>query len=492
MSEVVRARHVLTGQDVAVKILAPEFSQNASIVSRFVEEARTLALLEHPNIVALHNFVQRERRLYLVMQFVDGTTLEGVIQRRGGRVPVPEAVPVACRVLDALEYAHKRGVIHRDIKPSNILVNRDGVVKVTDFGIAKFNRPTKLTETGQTLGTVRYMAPEQVRGGELDGRTDLYALGITLYETITGRLPFVGNTHFDLMSQQLSAAPPPPSSLVPDLPRGLEDVILCALQKDPAARFPDARTFRSALELVLAGQVGRTSELIPAVTPSPGKRRRDLRLAAGAVVALGCVALALGVRSRVRGVGAPRTTAPRVGTPATPATPVPERGDALSHPGLAAIQRAVDVDYPEPVGLRIISTASIDPARLRDRYEEAKQRYGKALATRGRRYSSSTVAPLVLVLAPQALLNRAELFPELATQSDSDYPTRYLYMPRQSLLFVRSEAGFEQEDLAYGFGLHLCVAGAGLSDETCVTDAEALVAEERSSVTTVRGGAPER
>src|SRR5262249_42452364 len=185
MSVVYKARHRVTEQDVAIKVLPPDLAIYDDVKARFVEEARTLAKLEHPNIVHLYNFAEAEGRLHLVMQYAEGTTFEQQIAR-SGRIQWPEAARVGLGVLDALSYAHARGVIHRDIKPSNILVRGDGSVKVMDFGIAKMLTSTRLTATGQTMGTVRYMSPEQVRGKDLDGRSDLYSLGVTMFEGLTG------------------------------------------------------------------------------------------------------------------------------------------------------------------------------------------------------------------------------------------------------------------------------------------------------------------
>ena len=187
MSVVYRARHTLTDQEVAVKVLPPELSTQREVKARFIEEARTLARLEHPNIVVLHNFVESEGYLYLVMQCAEGETFDTIIAREG-RVELGEAVGVGVEVLRALEYAHEQGVIHRDIKPSNVIIRGDGAVKVMDFGIAKFMGSTKLTQTGQTMGTVRYMSPEQVRGKTLDHRSDQFSLAVVAYEILSGCL----------------------------------------------------------------------------------------------------------------------------------------------------------------------------------------------------------------------------------------------------------------------------------------------------------------
>src|SRR6187549_320676 len=211
MSVVFKGRHKMTEQEVALKILPPELAAHSQVKSRFLEEAKALAALDHGNIVHLYNFGQENGFFVLAMQFVAGQTWERMILE-AKRLDWRLSCKITCDVLRALEYAHGRGVIHRDMKPSNVLVREsDGSATVMDFGIAKMTTSTKLTATGQTMGTVRYMSPEQVRGQEVDLRTDIYSLGATLYESLTGETPFDGNTHFDIMSKHLSELPRRPS-----------------------------------------------------------------------------------------------------------------------------------------------------------------------------------------------------------------------------------------------------------------------------------------
>jgi len=257
MSVVFKARHKLTDQEVALKILPPELAANSQVKSRFVDEAKALAALDHPNIVHLYNFGQENASFVLAMQYVQGKTWERqILERR--RLEWRASTRIAVDVLKALEYAHGRGVVHRDMKPSNVLVRaHDSIATVMDFGIAKMTTSTRLTATGQTMGTVRYMSPEQVRGQEVDLRTDIYSLGATLYESLVGETPFDGSTHFEIMTKHLSETPKRPSALGIELPREVEDALLRSLAKRADDRFDTARDMRLVLESALrAGDVG--------------------------------------------------------------------------------------------------------------------------------------------------------------------------------------------------------------------------------------------
>jgi serine/threonine-protein kinase len=251
MSVVFKGRHNLTDQEVALKILPPELAAHSQVKSRFLDEAKALASLDHPNIVHLYNFGQDNGYFVLAMQFVQGQTWERMIIE-ATRLDWVVSCRIAIDVLRALEYAHDRGVIHRDMKPSNVLVRaRDGVATVMDFGIAKMTTSTRLTATGQTMGTVRYMSPEQVRGQEVDLRTDIYSLGATLYESLTGDTPFDGNTHFEIMTKHLSEAPEPPSRRGVTMPAAVEDAVMRSLAKRDEDRFASAREMRKQLEAAL-------------------------------------------------------------------------------------------------------------------------------------------------------------------------------------------------------------------------------------------------
>ncbi len=251
MSVVYKGKHALTDQDVALKVLPPELAAYSQVKSRFLEEAKALAQLDHPNIVHLYNFGQENGSFVLAMQFVHGQTWERLIIESEGQ-DWPTATRIAVDVLRGLEYAHNRGVVHRDMKPSNVLVrDDDGTATVMDFGIAKMTTSTKLTATGQTMGTVRYMSPEQVRGQEVDARSDIYSLGATLYEALVGDTPFDGNTHFEIMSKHLTEAPEPLTARGLRVPPLLEAAVMKSLAKKADDRFATARDFRKELEEAL-------------------------------------------------------------------------------------------------------------------------------------------------------------------------------------------------------------------------------------------------
>ena len=291
MSVVFKGKHTLTDQEVALKILPPELAAHSQVKGRFLEEAKALAALDHPNIVHLYTFGQENGCFVLAMQFVQALTWERLIIENK-RLDPSLSSRIAVDVLRALEYAHGRGVVHRHMKPSNVLVrDRDQSATVMDFGIAKMTTSTRLTATGQTMGTVRYMSPEQVRGQEVDLRTDLYSLGATLYESLTGETPFDGQTHFEIMTKHLSEPPRRPSLAGIAVPGGIEDVVMRSLAKRAEDRFQTARDMRLALESALRSSsidlvetqrvsrdeiVQQRTEEAASSSPAPARRTHDL------------------------------------------------------------------------------------------------------------------------------------------------------------------------------------------------------------------------
>jgi len=248
MGKVFRVRSLLTDREEAMKIVLPDLDENPGLADRFLREIKVHASLQHPNIAALRTALRIGDRLVMILELVEGVSLEDTL--RFGPMEVPQAVGYAVQVLSALAFAHERGVIHRDIKPANILISSEGVVKLTDFGIARSNTGGRLTSTGTAIGTLAYMSPEQVRAEAVDGRSDLYSFGLTLYEMVTGRRAIRGDTEHALMNAQLTAIPPEPRAVNPLIPAAVSAAIMRALAKEPDRRMQTALEFRAMLREV--------------------------------------------------------------------------------------------------------------------------------------------------------------------------------------------------------------------------------------------------
>jgi len=250
MGRVYRVRNVITDRVEAMKVLLPDLVGQEELVVRFLREIKLLAALNHPNIAALHTALTIDNQLVMVMEYVEGKTLASRLQT--GAIPVADALTYLDQVLAALSYAHQQHVIHRDIKPANMMLTPEGVVKLMDFGIARSDQePAKLTAPGTTLGSINYMSPEQVKGGPIDERSDLYSAGISLYEMVTGQRPFQGESNFSIMAAQIQQAPTPPVQLNPALPDGLNEIILTSIAKSAEDRFQSADAFRNAIASVM-------------------------------------------------------------------------------------------------------------------------------------------------------------------------------------------------------------------------------------------------
>lgn len=276
MATVWIAEDPLLSRSVAVKLLHPELAVDEGLRVRFRNEAIAAAKLTHPGIVATYDTGDDNGTAYIVMELVEGKTLRRLIDERGP-LSVPQAVDIASQVADALEHAHRQGLVHRDIKPANVLVQPDGRVKVTDFGIAKAAGGDDLTRTGTVVGTARYLAPEQVNGKSVDSRADVYALGLILYEMLTGRAPFSGDTDMATAVARLTSAPAPVRSARPDVPPSLEDVVARSLARDPEYRYQSAQSFKDAL----APGRGDAAPTGPLVPPRPARPAGPLRAAGG-------------------------------------------------------------------------------------------------------------------------------------------------------------------------------------------------------------------
>ena len=291
---------------VALKVLKDELADDERFVERFRREARAAGALSHPNIAGVFDFGQHDQRYYMVMELAEGRDLARLLREEGPLSP-ERSSHIASQIAQALEHAHAAGVVHRDIKPPNVIIGEADRVKVTDFGIARAIGESTLTATGSVLGTAHYISPEQAGGGEVGPVADIYALGIVLYEMLTGSLPFTGDSALAVAMRHVSDDVPPPSGLNPDVPAALDAVVAKATTKDPRDRFASARQMVEALGTALgstaevaptavAGSVvpavaGATERLETTVWPIPGGRYDPVRL--GRIVLVSLAALAL-------------------------------------------------------------------------------------------------------------------------------------------------------------------------------------------------------
>ncbi len=301
MGKVYKVRNAISDRVEAMKVLLPDLAAQAELADRFLREIKTQASLEHPNIASLHTALRVDNQLLMLMEFVEGVTLEQRLKE--GPLPVGQAVDYISQALSALDYAHQHGVIHRDIKPANMMLTPMGVVKLMDFGIAKASTDQRLTMTGTTMGSLYYMSPEQIQGAaHIDSRADLYSVGVSLYELVTGKRPFDGDSQFAIMSAHLEKTPVPPVELDPRLPQAIERRDLNVGRERPGDALPDSgRVSRGAGKCTFgeAGGAGcasraRRSRSRPRprrCSPRSRKGKRGLWMAAGALAAaLGAIA----------------------------------------------------------------------------------------------------------------------------------------------------------------------------------------------------------
>ena len=246
MGEVYKGIDILLDRQVAIKALRPELAARPEIVERFLSEAVALAKLNHPNIATLYSFFQENDRYYMVLEFVAGEPLDKLIGRYH-TLPWMDAVDLARQALAGLSHAHHEGIIHRDIKPGNMMLTKNLQLKLMDFGIARILQTARMTKTGHLIGTLEYMSPEQIQGQEVDPRSDIYSLGIVLYEMLSGRLPFQATTDYALIRQQVESVPLPVIKLATDIPARLNSAVMTALAKTPGERYDNATAFANEL-----------------------------------------------------------------------------------------------------------------------------------------------------------------------------------------------------------------------------------------------------
>ena len=384
MGRVYKVRNVITDRIEAMKVLLPEIAGREEIAARFLREIKVLAALNHPNIAALHTALTIDNQLVMIMEYVEGQPLSAVLAR--GPIPPAEALSYMDQILDALSFAHQRHVIHRDIKPANMMLCADGSVKLMDFGIARTDDDTGLTTPGSTLGSMNYMSPEQVKGEKTDERSDLYSLGISLYELVTATRPFQGDTSYSLMAAHVNQPPRPPIELQPDMPAGLNDIILTSIAKSPADRFQSADAFRHAVKTVLRElQEGKTVvqasyEATPGSrTPLPQVRTGPITRPKPAVNTTAPIASKLGAVPTAPTT--PVSSAPRI----SPPTPVPAASVASAPAPAPTI--AVAPSAPAPSS-PMVAPAAVVPAPQ-----------AAAPSNRGLYIALGAIAVLVVLLA---------------------------------------------------------------------------------------------
>ncbi len=270
MGQVYLVRNVISDRIEAMKILLPELAQQGDLVERFMREIKVLASLEHPNIAQLRTAFTANNQFVMIMEYVEGETLASRLER--GAFNLPDSLNYTGQVLSALSYAHGRGVIHRDVKPGNMMLTPQGVVKLMDFGLARNSSDLGMTATGATMGSLDYMSPEQVKAEPTDGRSDLYSVGVSLYQMVTGHRMFAPTSSFSIMEAHVKEIPRPPNEVEPTVPKVLSDIIMMAVAKNPAQRFQTADAFRNALSQVnvpaaAAASATATQTVRPSIPP---------------------------------------------------------------------------------------------------------------------------------------------------------------------------------------------------------------------------------
>ncbi len=294
MATVYKARHTLINQIVAIKIMQSNLTTDPQFCERFVREAQTQAQLTgHPNIVTMYNYIEEDNAYIIVMEYIDGIEVNGMkirtlgqyIEKRGA-LTVDIFKPMLDAVVAGLDFAHRQQIIHRDIKPSNIMLSQMGAAKISDFGIVHIIADQKITRTGIAVGTPKYMSPEQVRGKELDARSDIYSLGITVYEALTGQAPFKGDTDYEIMRQHEETPPVPLRSIKPEIPELWENVVLMCIAKDPAQRPRQCRDIQAMIEGSQEAKKITFDAKKKSAAPAPRRNRKNIVRAAGAIIIL--------------------------------------------------------------------------------------------------------------------------------------------------------------------------------------------------------------
>lgn len=440
MAEVYRGFDSTLGRNVAIKVLHRQYAQEPGFVARFRHEAQAAAGLNHPNVVSVHDWGSEDDIYYLIMEFLNGRNLKEIIGERGP-LSLELIVDIGRQVAAALQYAHKHNIIHRDVKPHNIFITDDGEVKVTDFGIARSGSST-LTQTGSVLGTAHYLSPEQAQGEEIGLTSDVYSLGVVLYEMATGRVPFEGDSPVAVALKHVHEMPTSPRSLNPDVPENLDSVILRAMAKHPADRYQSAAELREDLGRVTEGLpvnrvspggdetvvIPRVTSRAPAQAAPPSRSRAPVWLAVGTLLALLLATASWGVMAYVRTtntkvpelVGKTETAARKAVKKSQLGLRVSGREFSDTVPKGEILAQSPDGGGQVPVGSVVSITVSkgkeriVVPALLRMTREQATFALAKAnlsLGTIRREYSEDVEEDTVMDQAPSP-----------GTRVDKNYP----------------------------------------------------------------------
>jgi serine/threonine protein kinase len=301
MGAVYRVRNTLTDREEAMKVVLPGSAATGEIAERFLREIRIQASLQHPHITAIRTAFRAGGSVLMIMELIEGVSLD--VKLREGPLPLGEAFRICDDILSALSHAHARGIVHRDIKPSNIIVTPRGAPKLTDFGIATAAGDTRITRSGVAIGSLAYMSPEQVLSQPLDERSDIYSLGITVYEALAGRRPFHSESEYSLMNAHLKEIPVSPGTIVPSVPLSVSVVVLKSLAKGPEDRYQTAAEFQSAWRNAFFGGDDATTKLFAPHPPvqTPHAEPKDLAKVESALTrVLGPIAKSLVVRAATR------------------------------------------------------------------------------------------------------------------------------------------------------------------------------------------------
>ncbi len=476
MADVFLARDLLLDRPVAIKVLFPEFAVDPNFVERFRREAQSAANLNHPNIVGVYDWGQYANTYFMAMEYVQGRTLADIL-RANGHVNSQQAAEIGSEIAAALGFAHRNGVVHRDIKPANILIGSNGQVKVADFGIARaMNAPTEsnLTQAGSVMGTATYFSPEQAQGANPDPRSDLYSLGIVLYEMVAGRPPFSGENPVSIAYKQVHEQPQPLNQLVADVPKPFEAIVAKLLAKKPEIRYPTAEAVRDDLRRFRSGEPVQA-----------------LANAMGAVA--GTTAMPR-VAPPAATVGLPRTTA-MPGTPGTGAVPrttfVQQPQQPEGRGGMYAVIGFLALIALVVGGLVLFNTLSKDKApsefAMPDVTRAILQDGSQVLTDKGLQLNPAQVDPAPAADWPEGTITRTD--PIAGTLVQRGQAVTVFYVPVRTPFALDDLAGKSQQDAVdYLNSKGLVLDPAIVTEDNAAVEAGKVIRTNPPSGTQVRQG----